>query len=139
MLDEMRDRVDKLLDASERGPPQGALRDQPEPALHLIKPGGRDRCEVQVEARPLRPPGAHFRMLVGGIAVDHQMQVEILRRLLVDQPQECEKLLMAVTLVAFADHLAGRHVKRGEQCRGSVAHIVVGVAFGIAQSSGSAG
>ena len=89
---------------------------------------------MKMVARPLGQPGAHFRMFVGRIVVNHQMQVQFRRRLLVDQAQKCEKLLMAMASVAFADHLAVRHVQRGEQRGGAVADIVMGVAFGVSQS-----
>jgi len=85
-------------------------------------------------ARSFSEPSAHLGMLVGGIVVNDEMNVELGRRLVVNDPQEGEKLLMAMTLAAFADHLAGGHIEGGEQRRGSVTHIVMGVAFDIAQS-----
>ena len=50
------------------------------------------------------------------------------------EPQEGEKLLMAMTLGAFAEYFAGGHIESGEQGRGSVADVVVGIAFDIARS-----
>jgi len=79
-------------------------------------------------------PGAHLDMLMGGLVVDDEMDVEFGRGLAVDDRREGEKLLMPVTLAARADDLAGGHIEGREQRRGSVADIVVSVALDIAQS-----
>ena len=41
-----------------------------EEVLHRIEPGCRGRGEVKGPARMARQPGQHFRMLVGGVVVE---------------------------------------------------------------------
>ena len=65
-------------------------------------------------------------MLVGGVVVGDQMQVETLGRAAVDEPQEFEPFLVTVALHAFADHFAGGDVKGGKQRRRPVSLVVVG-------------
>ena len=60
------------------------VSEQREPAFDLIKPGGAGRGEVQVIARVAGEPGRDGRRLVGGVIVEHQMDVEIARHGLLD-------------------------------------------------------
>ena len=89
---------------------------------------------MKMIARSFGQPSLDLGMLVGRIVVQDEMEVEFGRRLAVDEPQKGEKLLMAMTLGAFAEHFAGGHIESGEQGRGSVSDIVMGIAFDIAQS-----
>ena len=78
-----------------------------------------------MEARMFCQPRLDLGMLVGGVVVGDQMQVELLGRLGVDTAQEFQPFLMAVPLHAVADDLAGGDVERGEQCRRAVALVVM--------------
>ena len=129
MLGEVHDRLLEF-----RGALDGALTEEPEPALDLIQPRGIGRREVQVQARPLGNPGAHHRVLVRGVVVAHKVNAKVLGSFPVNQRQEAEPLLTAVPLLAALDHLARGHVDGGEQRRRAVADIVVRVAFGIAEA-----
>src|SRR3954468_19706501 len=64
-------------------------------------------------------------MLVGGVVVDHQVQIEVGRRALVDDAEEADELLVAVPLGAMSDDGARLHVEGGEQRRGTVPLVVV--------------
>ena len=66
-------------------------------------------------------------MLVGRIVVHDEMDVAFGRRLAVNGSQDSETFPMAMTLGPFADPLAGRHIEGGEQGRGSVSNIVMGL------------
>ena len=99
--------------------------DQAEEAFDLAEPGGGCRSEVHMEARMFCQPRLDLGMLVGGVVVGDQMQVELLGRLGVDTAQEFQPFLMAVPLHAVADDLAGGDVERGEQCRRAVALVVM--------------
>ena len=57
-------------------------------------------------------PSLDLRMLVSGVVVDDQMQIETFRRIAVDGAQEAQKLLMAMTVHALADDLPGGDVER---------------------------
>ena len=60
-------------------------------------------------------PGFDGRRLVGGVIVEHQMDVEIGRHRLLDLRQEVAEFDRTVTLVAAADDPAGGNVQGGEQ------------------------
>ena len=46
-------------------------------------------------AGPLRQPGTHFQMLVGGVVVDDQVNVQLWRDAVVEAAQKREKLSCA--------------------------------------------
>ena len=94
--------------------------EQREPAFDLVEPGGAGRGEVEVIARVAGEPRFHGRGLVGGVIVEHQMDVEIGRPGLLDRGQELAEFDRAVTLVAAADDMAGGDIQSGEQRGGAV-------------------
>ena len=59
---------------------------------------------MHVIAGPLRQPGAHLRVLVGGVVVHDEVHVELLRDRFFDVAQKLEKLLMAMPVLALSDH-----------------------------------
>ena len=68
--------------------------DLTKPAFDQIQPGTAGGNEVHVEPRmPLQPP-LDLGMLVRGVVVHDQVQVQVRRRLFVDQLQELDPLLM---------------------------------------------
>ena len=71
-------------------------------------------------------PLLHFWMFVGGVIVDDEVQIFLLRGNLIDHAQELQPLLMAVPVVAHADDRPVGDVKGGEQSRGPVPFVVVG-------------
>ena len=89
-----------------------------------------------MEARPAREPGPHFRVLVGCVVVEHQMDIERGGDISLDVAQEREELLVAVAMLAFGHDRAGGDVQGGEQRRGAVADVVVGHPFNVAQPHG---
>ena len=52
-------------------------RDDVEPDLHLVEPARIGRGEMQVEAGVSSQPLLYFGMLVGGVVIDHQMNVQV--------------------------------------------------------------
>ena len=71
-------------------------------------------------------------VLMRGIVVDDEVEVELLGGLLVDQFEKAEELLMAMARHARPDNLAVQHVERCEQRGGAVALVVVGHRSGAA-------
>ena len=67
------------------------------------------------------------------------MQIHVGGRVAVDGLQEPQELLMPVPALGLPDHLAGRHVQRGEQARGAVPDVVVGLPCGAPGIIGSTG
>ena len=76
-----------------------------EPDLHLIEPRGVGRRVVDMVAGTGRQPPLNPGMLMSGIIVYYQMNIESLRHVLLNMIEELQKLLMPVTSLAFGDHL----------------------------------
>src|ERR1700692_1731318 len=98
------DFCDEVLDAFEASAVDGLLGDESEPALDLIEPRGVGGRVVDMEAWPGRQPEAHLGVLVSGVVVDDQMDVEGLWHSLVDALEKAEELLMSVTRPALGEH-----------------------------------
>ena len=81
----------KFGDALEGAAADAVSRDLGEEALNHVEPGGRGRREVQMEAGMRLEPALYGRGLVSGIVVDHQMEIEIGRGLMIDQPEKAQK------------------------------------------------
>ena len=136
VFDEGVDAVGELLDAGEGAAADGLLGDDAEPALDLVEPGGVGGREVQVVSGPAGEPVLDLGVAVGGVVVDDQVDVEVLRHAGVDVAEEGEELLVAVSLAAPGDHLAGGDVEGGEQGGGAVADVVVGDALDVSEPHG---
>ena len=80
---------------------------------------------MEVEPRMPCEPGADIGMLVGGVVVHDQVQVQIWRGLAVDPVEEPDELLMSMAAHALADHLPVQHVECREEGRRAVALVVV--------------
>jgi len=134
LFDESVDLSGQLLDAGERPPANGLLRDQPEPALDLVQPGGVGGRVVHMIARPPGQPGRDLGMLVRAVVVDDEMDIEGVGHAGLNVAQEGEELLVAVARVALGQDFAGGDVQGGEQGGGAVPDIVVGDPLDIAES-----
>ena len=99
--------------------------------------------EVQGDPRVVGQPGGHRRVFVGGVVVDHHVQLAPRVGLgdLLEEPQE---LLVAVPVVAGVDHLAGGDLERGgwrghgfgvSTLSGEAAWVIVRTALWLAPSS----
>jgi hypothetical protein len=79
---------------------------------------------MQVIARVSSEPGSDRRCLVGGVIVEHQVNVEIGWHGLFDRGQKPAQFDCAVALVATADDPAGGDVKSRttRSCRGAGSH-----------------
>ena len=102
-------------DAREHAAADTISGDQAEEAFDLIEPGRRCGREMHVEAGMLGQPSFDCGMLVGGVVVSDQVQVEAVGRAAVDEPQEFEPFLVTMALHAFADHFAGGDIEGGER------------------------
>lgn len=127
---------DQLMYASEGAATDGALGDDSEPAFDLIDPGAISWSVMDLVARPHRQPALDLGMLVSGVVVHDQMEVEFGRDVLIEVAKELEKLLMAVAGLALADHLAGGDLERREEGGGAVADVIMGDALDITQPHG---
>ena len=57
------------------------MRNEGEPALDLVEPGGVGRREVQVEARMPGEPRPHLPVLVRAVVVENEMELKLGRHL----------------------------------------------------------
>ncbi len=122
--------------APETASSEGLLGDQVEPNLDLIEPGGVGRRIVDVIMEPGGQPSFNLGMFVRGIVVDDQMEIQILRDVLVDVVEKLEKLLMPVSGLAHGGYLTRNHVQCGKQGRGSLAQVIVRDPFDVAHAQG---
>ena len=105
----------------------------------MVEPGGIGGREVNVPARTACQPSSDLGMLVGGVVVDDEMDVELGWHVGLDVTQEGEELLMAMAGFALGDDRTVKHVESGEQRGCAVALVVVGDAFDVAEPHGKHG
>src|SRR3954466_2340858 len=80
---------------------------------------------MKVEPWMPREPGADICMLVGGVVVHDQVQVQVWRGLLVDPVEEPDELLVSMAAHALADHLPVQHAERGKEGGRAMALVVM--------------
>ena len=78
-----------------------------------------------MEAFVFFQPRFHFRVFVGGVVVDDQMQLKVLGCFSVDLLEEIQPLLMPVLVLNAADQSTLEIVQRGEQSDGAVTYVIV--------------
>lgn len=94
IADEAVDFFDEVGGGNERATTDSALGDEGEEAFDLVEPGGVGGREVNVPTRTAGEPRSDLGMLVGGVVVDDEMDVELGRHIGLDVTQEGEELLM---------------------------------------------
>jgi len=139
MLDEVVDSCDQVFDAPEATSADRLLGDESEPTLDLIEPGRVGGSVVDLEAGTFCQPESHLGMLMSGVVVDDQMNIEFFWYGVIDALEELKELLMPMTCLALGQDSAGGDVERGEQGGGAMANVVVGDSFDISQSHGQHG
>ena len=97
-----------------------------EEILDSIEPGTGGGSEMEHPAGMPGEPVTDFRVLVGGIVVEHGMDELAGRHLSFDGFQEADEFLVGVLLHAAPQHPAVQYVEGGEQGGGPVALVVVG-------------
>ena len=70
-------------------------------------------------------PGLNLGVLVGGVVVEHDMQLAAWIGT-GNQLKNIQKLALAVSRVAGVGHLTGSHLQRGNQRRGAMPEVVMG-------------
>src|SRR5271168_2203647 len=104
-----------------------------EPALDLIDPRRRSRCEVDMIMRPAGEPRLDFGSFVGGIVIHDDMDIDPFWDLSIDLFEEVQELGRSVTLVAFADDEPRGDIEGGEQRGRTMPHVAVRATFGYAR------
>jgi hypothetical protein len=137
--DEAVDFFDEVGGGLEGATTDGALGDEGEEAFDLVEPGGIGGREVNVPTRTAGEPSLDLGMLVRGVVVDDEMDVELGWHVGLDVTQEGEELLMAMAGFTLGDDRAVKHVEGGEQRGCAMALVVVGDAFDVAEPHGQHG
>ena len=127
---------DKVGGGLERAATDSALSDEGEETFDLVEPRGIGGREVNVPTRTSCEPSSDLGMLVGGVVVDDEMDIELGRHIGLDVAQEGEELLVTMAGFALGDDRAVEYVEGGEQCGCTVALVVVGDAFDVAEAHG---
>lgn len=97
-----------------------------EVTLDGVEPGAGGRCEVEGEALVTVEPGPDLWVLMSGVIVEDDMDGLVGGGLGVDQIQEADEFLMAMSLHVAADHRAVEHIEGGEQGGRAVALVIMG-------------
>src|SRR5712692_9084460 len=114
----------ELPDSVEASPPDGLFRDEAEPALHEVEPGGAGGSEVQLEAGMLGKPGPDRGVFVGAVVVADEVDLPSPVSA-VDRLQEVDELHVSVLREAAPVDLSAGHLKSGEQAGRAVTFVVV--------------
>ena len=116
----------ELVDAGVAAAADALCGDLGGEAFDQVHPGRAGWREMQLEAWVPLKPGLHLGRLVGGVVVEHQMNVTRFLHGQIDVAQKAEELLCAVTWQAFPDDQPRFDFQRCEKRGGSMALVVVG-------------
>ena len=86
-----------------------------------------------------RRPALNHRVFVGGIVVDDKVEQFVGGRLAIDETQELQPFLMAMTLHASGHHTAVERVESGKQRGGSMPLVIMRHRMGTALFHGQTG
>ena len=87
---------------------------------------------MHVEAGVTVEPSGDRGVLMGGVIVGDDVDVEIGRGLLIDGFEEGQPLLMAMTRGQTGDQLALEIIERGKQGQRAMSHVIVGLGANMA-------
>ena len=138
VVGEVADLLLELGDGGEGTAANGLLRDEMEPDLDLVEPGRVGGGEVDVVAGPVGQLTLDTGMLVGGMVVNDEVDVEVRGHVGVDVLEEAQKLLVAVARPALGQDSAGGDVQGGEE-GGAMADVAVRDALDVAEPQGQEG
>src|SRR4051794_6797424 len=88
---------------------------------------------MEVPAWTPGEPSSDLRMLIGGVIIDDEVDVEFCRHIGLDVPQEGEELLVTMAGLALSEDRAIEHVECPEKRCGAMPFVVMGDAFDVAE------
>jgi len=91
---------------------------------------------VEVPPRTTGEPSSDLGMLVGGVIVDDEVDVEFCRHIGFDVSQEGEELLVAMAGLALSEDRAVEHIERCEEGCGAVPFVIVRDPFDVTEAHG---
>ncbi len=133
------DSLDELRHLAERIAPNRLAGEDIEPDLHLIEPRSIRGSVVKVKSGTPCQPSLDLGMLMRGVVVDDEMNIEVSGHVGLDVAQELEELLVTMTGLALGHHFPGGDVQGGKQGGGAVPLVVVRNPFHVSQSQGQHG
>src|ERR1017187_6315301 len=95
--------------------------------------------EMQMVAWPLEQPAFDEFSFMGGVVIENQMDMEVIRDGMVKEVEKLPELLTAVLGKASPDDLAGGNVKSGEKSGGAMAKVVRCASFDLSGLQGKNG
>ncbi len=125
MCDVVQNRLFQFGHTTEDAVANAVLGDVAEPAFDHIQPRTAVGREVDVKAPMSLQPLPGVGILVRGVVIDDQMQVQVRQRLGIDLLQEPDPLLMPMLWQAFRDDSTLRQFDGREQRGRAVAFVVV--------------
>src|SRR5688572_31689021 len=81
-----------------------------------------------------REPTTHLGVFVRGVIVQHKVDVQLGRSVLLDVFEELQELLMAMLRLALRNDLTARHIESGEQRGRAMANVVVRDSLDVSQA-----
>ena len=90
-------------------------------------------------ARPLEQPAFDEFSFMGGVVIENQMDLEVMRDGLVQEVEKLPELLAAVLGKASPDDLAGGNVKSGKKGGGAMPEVVRCASFDLSGLQGKNG
>ncbi len=127
------------FDAGKDAAPELILGQVAEESFDHVEPTAAGGRVVKMKALMTRRPALNHRVFVGGIVVDDKVELFVGGRLVIDETQELQPLLMAMMLHASRYHTAIERVESGKQRGGSMPLVIVRHRMGTALFHGQAG
>ncbi len=116
------DALDELRHLAERIAPNRLAGKDIEPDLHLIEPRSIGGGVVNVKSGTPCQPSLDLGMLMRGVVVDDEMNIEVSGDVGLDGAQELKELLVTMTGLALGHHFPGGYVQGGKSgwwCHGA--------------------
>src|SRR5438552_12266808 len=127
------------FDAGNDAAPELILGQVVEESFDHVEPTAAGGREVEMRALVARRPAQNRRVFVGGIVVDDQVELFVGGRLAIDETQELQPFLMAMTLHVSGHHTAVEGVESGKQRGGSMPLVIMRHRMGTALFHGQTG
>ena len=98
LLNIVHDHADEFLNGLEDAASNALVRNLTKPSFHKVEPRTARRREMDMEAGMSFEPGTNLGVFVRGVIVDNKMEVEFGGGFRIDLLEECDPLLMPMTL-----------------------------------------
>jgi hypothetical protein len=86
--------------------PELTFGEQREPSLDQVEPRSRSGSEVHMEARAFGQPVLNQLRFMGAIIVQDEVNIQLVRHILLDSVEEVAELFGAMPLLVLADDLS---------------------------------